>query len=497
MVPAGRPLDIYVRVSRIGGREHLISPEEQERRARSLAKERGLHVGKVLRDLDESGGKWDRPGLQEALSRVESGASGGVIVAWLDRLSRDSEHALRLVRSIHDAGGTIYAPDAPSDWLSPEGELQTGIMFAFAQYVRSRARSGFERAKENAIATGVPVKSRPPVGYRQRSTDDRRLEPDPEVAPIIREVFERRAAGAGPAELGTFLAERGVKTSQGSKAWTKPTIYNLLRNRTYLGELHYGRDDRFVNLTAHEPIVDEALWRAAQHPNGRRLAEPRSQASSYLLAGIIRCAACRYCLQGTTTSRGARIYRCTRTHSAGVCPAPARVSADDAEKAAVAAFWRLTTDLEAEGTRADDAADRRAELQARLDRADAALRQWMSPDVQEAIGDLQEYTAGLRERRATRDAAAQELDALLASAETRRRIPGSESLRRAWTRMSIQQRRELLGLRFDCLALRRDRSIVVYPAGTAPTDLPRRGFTRAPELVAFPDAPDGSRVLTL
>ena len=42
---------------------------------------------------------------------------------------------------------------------------------------------------------GIPVATRPPVGYRQR--EDRRLAPDPDVAPVIREVFERRAAGWG------------------------------------------------------------------------------------------------------------------------------------------------------------------------------------------------------------------------------------------------------------------------------------------------------------
>jgi len=71
----------------------MISPDEQERRGRELAAVQKLKVGEVIIDLDESGGKWERPGLQKALARVEQGQSSGVIVAWLDRLSRDSEHA--------------------------------------------------------------------------------------------------------------------------------------------------------------------------------------------------------------------------------------------------------------------------------------------------------------------------------------------------------------------------------------------------------------------
>jgi Recombinase len=110
-----------------------------------------------------------------------------------------------------------------------------------------------------------------------------------------------------------------VKTSQGSKTWSKQAVYGLLSNRVYLGELSYGDPPRFVNENAHEPIVDLATWEAAQHPNGSKLTALRSE-SGYLLSGIARCSGCRCCLQGTRTSRGKRIYRCTRTRAAGICP---------------------------------------------------------------------------------------------------------------------------------------------------------------------------------
>lgn len=490
MAPPSRPVDIYTRVSRVGGREHLISPAEQERRARALASERGLVVGKVVVDLDESGGKLDRPGLQEALRRVEGGESGGVIVAWLDRLSRDSEHALGLLRRIDAAGGRVYAPDAPSDMTTPEGELMVGIQFGFAQYVRKRARAGLERAKENAIANGIPVVTRPAVGYRPRA--DRRLEPDPNVAPVIRQVFERRAAGAGPSELARVLESNEVPTSQGSRTWTKQAIYNLLSNRVYLGELRYGTDARYVNPSAHEPIVDVGLWLAAQHPQKRSLPTV-SEKSDWLLAGIVRCHACRYCLQGTTTSRGKRIYRCTRTHAAGVCPTPVRINADLLEEAAVEALWAVTADIEARGT-ADSGSDL-AGLQAALERAEARLTQAESSEMQDAFGDR--WPAVVRERRGARDDVAAELARVRASTVDTTEVQ-VDTLRAVWERMTTRDRRDLLGLRFDALAVRRDpRALIVYPAGTGPTDLPRRGFKREPRLDPFPEPPVQGHVLNL
>src|SRR5205085_11101846 len=171
------------------------------------------------------------------------------------------------------------------------------------------------------------------------------------------------------------------------------------------------------------------LWRAAQRKGTRKLAPARSLASEILRTGSARCAACRYSLQATTTSRRRRIYRCTRIHAGGSCPAPARVGAERLERLVVAAFWALTDDLEAEGNR--DNADELAGREKAVQRAERALEQWASTEVQEAIGDLAEYAAGLRERRGARDAAIEELDRERAAASAAG-LPNAETLRGAW-----------------------------------------------------------------
>jgi hypothetical protein len=53
-----KPLDVYVRVSRVGGRdgESYITEAVQEERCRALAQARGLTVGEVFADRDQSAG---------------------------------------------------------------------------------------------------------------------------------------------------------------------------------------------------------------------------------------------------------------------------------------------------------------------------------------------------------------------------------------------------------------------------------------------------------
>ncbi len=129
---------------------------------------------------------------------------------------------------------------------------------------------GFVKAKARAVRAGKGI-ARTPIGYLKNA--DQRLAQDPAVAPLIREVFERRAAGEGPSELGRFLESHGVRTSQGGNGFSKQAVASLLKSRVYLGEIRWTErapDERdvsgnvirrgtiievHVNREAHEPIL--------------------------------------------------------------------------------------------------------------------------------------------------------------------------------------------------------------------------------------------------
>jgi site-specific DNA recombinase len=477
-------VDIYVRVSRVGGRENLISPDEQERRARALAQERGLDVGKVIEDIDESGGKWDRPGLQEALSRVRSRESAGLIVAWLDRLSRDSEHAHRLVREITEAGGALYAPDAPADFTNPEGRLHAGLVFTFAQYVRERARESFARAGERSIAAGVPVSSRVAAGYERGP--DRRLRPS-EHAPKIRKAFEMRAAGSSITEVSDAL--EGVPTSFGATTWQRQAVATLLRSRTYLGEARWRG---FVNQDAHEPLVDLPTWMAAQSP-GRNRGAVRSDAGDFLLTGILRCAACGYSMTGSRP-RGGR-YQCKGRHPGGHCPAPAYCPMREIEEAIERLFLESPlAELELEG---EQPAQDVAPLVEALETAERRLAQALAPEMQDAAGEA--WTELVRERRQERDAAAAQLGT--AQGARARQSLGVTDARTQWASLSTAERRAVLAEVFDAVAVRKigkgQYDVAVFRAGRGPVVPTRARGSRAtaPALRPIEFPPDAALAL--
>jgi site-specific DNA recombinase len=313
-------MDGYVRVSRVKGRagEGFISPAEQRDKIEGWAKLRGVEIAGWHEDLDVSGGKLDRAGLNALLARIERGDTGGVVVAKLDRLSRlGVADALKLVERIQTAGGSIAALDLGLDPTTPFGKFGTTIMLALAEMERDRLTEGWRAAQTRAIERGVKV-SRRTFGYERR--EDGRLEPHPVESAHVQRAFALAARDVAGASA-YLLAH--VPT----RYWTTDTTRRMLARRTYLGESAHGE---LVNLNAHPPLVSRAVWEAAQH-----VSRGRSASADYPLSGVARCATCGGPMAaGPRSSTGKRAYRCSAgqtLHKGPRCKRPAAIVADRLE----------------------------------------------------------------------------------------------------------------------------------------------------------------------
>jgi DNA invertase Pin-like site-specific DNA recombinase len=289
-------------VSGVAGRagESFISPAVQRDTIEGWSALRGVEIAAWHEDLDQCGGKLDRPGLSAVLERIQSSETEGVIVAKLDRLSRlGVADALKLVGRITDAGGSIAAVDVGLDPTTPFGEFGMTMMLAMARMERRRLSDAWGDAKSRAMDRGAKI-GPTPLGYRRRTDESRKgeLEPDPEQAPIIAEAY-RLAAQDGVEAARAYLLRAAPE-----RASNNYTTRRLLASRCYIGESHYGGS---VVRDAHPALVDRATWEAAQHePTVRHRAK-----AMFPLSGIAVCGSCGSSMIGHRSGyERVRAYRC-------------------------------------------------------------------------------------------------------------------------------------------------------------------------------------------
>ena len=86
--------------------------------------------------------------------------------------------------------------------------------------------------------------------------DERHFQINETVAPVIREAFQRYADGGTIVSVTKWLNSKSVKNTRGNPL-SRNIVTNILKNRMYIGEYHYGEHIIPGGVPA---IIDEALF---------------------------------------------------------------------------------------------------------------------------------------------------------------------------------------------------------------------------------------------
>lgn len=468
-------LDGYIRVSRVGGREgeSFISPDVQRHAIERWAEAHDTKIVAWHTDLDQSGSKRSRPGLDAAMQRIRTGQTDGIVVAKLDRFFRSLAGALDALREIEESKAAFISVADNIDLSTPTGRAFLRILLVFAELEWDRVRDNWAVAQREAVKRGIHIASKTPTGYLR--AEDGRLVPHPEHAPAIREAFQMRAGGDSWRTICKRLDERGVEGPYGQSNWRTRAVQHIIGNRVYLGEARSGDN---VNRTAHEPIVDHPTWEAAQASRG--VPTVRSEDPG-LLVGLLRCAGCRYLLKPDrmTIHDGTRVrtYRCRGEHASGTCTDRAAVLGRVIEPYVEAELFKIADALDIEGEAANVEL---APLETEADQADAELAAYRDDTrILDALGN-DRYLDGLR----TRAERADEAHRRLAAARVRlvpSGTPLAANLRDVYGDLTQEEKQKLLAGAFDTIFLRSGRKLpiedrtVFFRRGEGPDDLPRRG----------------------
>jgi site-specific DNA recombinase len=274
----------YVRVSKLNGRDGdgFLSPELQRAEIEAAATRHGYKLVAILEEFDASGGDPTREQWNKALKMIETGKVRAMICLNLSRFSRSLKDATTTLERLERAGGVLVSAQEGIFDDSASGKLIRNTLFNLAEFERNRQRDSFRASVASAVDRGIAVTSRIPLGY-VRNPETRKLVPDPETAPLIVEIFERRRAGQSWTRLARYLIEQGHKMSE-------PGIKNLVANPTYVGTIRSGD---FLKPNAHPALVSKMAFDKANSVKGKRTVGDGSLHKVALLQGLVTCGSCR------------------------------------------------------------------------------------------------------------------------------------------------------------------------------------------------------------
>jgi len=218
----------YIRVSTDMQANEGLSLAAQQAAIEQYCVLHELKLVKLCKDVI-SGGKDQRPGLQDALSSLERSADVLVVLKF-DRLSRSIRHFCEVYeRYFKDGEKELVAIRESIRLDSALGRALISILLVFAQMEREATGERTREAVRHIQSQGYHF-GKVPFGKRAIPAPENPrfkvlVDEDAEQA-LLAKMKEWAAQGVGIKEMADRLNERGDKPPQGEQ-WTKSLIYNL------------------------------------------------------------------------------------------------------------------------------------------------------------------------------------------------------------------------------------------------------------------------------
>jgi len=301
--PPVRRAALYIRVSTEEQAKQGYSIPAQREDLEGYARRNGLAVAGVFVDEGKSARKryTARPAFMQMLEMVRAGEIDVILFIKLDRWFRSIADYYE-VQKILDAHNVAWKTTQEDyDTETTNGRMYINIRLTIAQDEADRTSDRIKFVFENKVAHGEAIFGNPPLGLK---VADKHIVPDPETAPIVRELFRHYEA-----HRSISRAVREVGDQFGRVLWLDGTR-RMLANPLYKGLY---RD----NPSYCEPLIPPEEFDRVQELLKERSIRHNQTGRVYLFSGLLICTECGRKMAGryATTKRKEHnweyhLYRC-------------------------------------------------------------------------------------------------------------------------------------------------------------------------------------------
>jgi site-specific DNA recombinase len=263
---------IYTRVSTDHGLDQEFNSLDAQYEAASAYIKSQAHAGWGLirsryDDGGYSGGSTDRPDLQRLLDDIRARKIDVIVVYKVDRLTRSLADFAKLVELFDAQGVSFVSVTQQFNTTTSMGRLTLNVLLSFAQFEREvtseRIRDKIAASKRKGLWVGGPL----PLGYAMKDGKIAIVEGEAErVRLIYRQYLELGGVNALVRDLRdkdfrTKIRLRVTGATHGGIPFGRGSLFYLLRNRFYIGEVKYKGEI----LPGEQPaIMERQLFDAVQ-----------------------------------------------------------------------------------------------------------------------------------------------------------------------------------------------------------------------------------------
>src|SRR5262249_48612612 len=313
---------IYTRKSTEEGLDQDFNSLDAQREAADAYIQSQAHAGWTALaarydDGGYSGSNLDRPALQRLLADIQAGQIDCVLTHRVDRLSRSLLDFARLMETFEQHQVAFVSATQHFHSGTSMGRLVLNVLLSFAQFEREliaeRTRDKMAAARRKGKwAGGLPV-----LGY-DVDASSKKLVVNEEETTRVQAIFALYLQYRGLLPVLAELARRGWRTKQtrtgaghvhGGPPLSRSSLYRLLTNVTYIGQVRY-RDE--IHPGEQPAIIDSKTWQEVQAllaQNGHGRTGTERSPSEALLQGLLFCRPCGCAMTPAQVSRGHRRYR--------------------------------------------------------------------------------------------------------------------------------------------------------------------------------------------
>ena len=307
----------YYRVSSEEQRKGKMSLQTQAEDVRCYARENGIQIVEEFSEAHSGRFPKTRPEYERALEYLQQHPDvEGIMVFDVSRIARNITDGSRVLevlrRSVIVLGHAEIHPD------DADAMFQFNVLLSASTLYSGQLSVRVKRGMKVRMERGEFPGSRPLGFLVDDSVQPHSTRPDPERAPLIRELFERVGRnGLTLDEARNWAKSRGLR-SRGGRVLARSEIHFILTNPAYYGMI---RTKNGLVQGAHDLIVSKSLFDGVQDVISRS-GKPGGK-HYFPFRGMLRCGDCGRQIQITEIEKAGKTYRYCHCYAPrGECSRP-------------------------------------------------------------------------------------------------------------------------------------------------------------------------------